>query len=272
MNSPELKINPNGTSDLTINDIIFFIKFNWKLILISCLLGIILSIISIFNVPKLYSGKQTIVLGKVTNPSIYPSGLPIEDIGLLIFKSKNQAKFIDECRYESNDSISSYLNLGSIQIKTSKDIPNAIDISTKQKTQIQVHNCLNELSNLIAKNYSDSTILFIRNYEIIIENQNKLIKKYEDTIKLFNIDRLNIGANLFIYTSLVSDLKKSENILLESTKIRNYFLNNQPYIIGEVEISSKLVNSYLIRIIFGFLMGLIAGTSFILFKAYLRKS
>jgi hypothetical protein len=61
-------------------------------------------------------------------------------------------------------------------------------------------------------------------------------------------------------------------LILELNKIKDYLINNQPYIIGDVEISDKPINSYLIRIIFGFLLGLIVGSSVILFKAYLRKS
>jgi len=266
MNSPEFKINLNSISDLTVNDIIFFIKFNFKLLSISCLLGIILSIIFIFNEPKVYSGHHTMMLGKVTNPSTYPGGLLIEDTSLIILKLKYQAKISEECK--SKNKYFRYLKFPSVEIKTSKNISNALDFFTTQNSQIQVSDCLNELSNLLIKYHLDTTKSLIKDYDDMIENQNLIIKNNKNILKSFKLNDFN---NL-LYVTTVNELNKSQSLILELIKMKSFFLNNQPYVIGDIQISDKPINSYLIRIIFGFLLGLIIGTSIILFKAHLRKS
>ena len=109
----------------------------------------------------------------------------------------------------------------------------------------------------------------VNDYDNIIENQNTIIKNNKNILKSLKLNDLN---NLFLYVTSLNELNKSQSIVLESDKMKSFFLNNLPYVIGDIQISDKPINSYLIRIIFGFLSGLILGTSIILFKAHHRKS
>jgi len=155
-------------AEISIIDILFFIRNNYKFILLSGLIGLVLSIILIAITPRVYEASVQIQMAQISPNSnsnsnsnnMNPLGVSIEESTLLIARLSSPTSFsasvIEACG-KQNDANPGETLAKSIKLSAVKGLNNVVELKTYGPTSEKSYTCANAIFELIK--FSQAQIL-----------------------------------------------------------------------------------------------------------------
>ena len=155
-------------AEISIIDILFFIRNNYKFILLSGLIGLVLSIILIAITPRVYEASVQIQMAQISPNSnsnsnsnnMNPLGVSIEESTLLIARLSSPTSFsasvIEACG-KQNDANPGETLAKSIKLSAVKGLNNVVVLKTYGPTSEKSYTCANAIFELIK--FSQAQIL-----------------------------------------------------------------------------------------------------------------
>jgi hypothetical protein len=226
--------------------------------------GLACSILFLLNKPTFYTGIATVELGKTVNLTNYPNGTPIQEPLQLIFRVKSQLNSNANCILDNVKPF--YLSFQNelISIKTSKSLPNSIEITLTMDSQNKVEGCLADIVKLIIENQSRITKSYTDNLKNQITLERKSVIESGNQIKLLNLNNNNFA---FLYSYYKNQIYLAEVSISNHQKILDFHESNLPILASGIDFSKSENALTTLRILLlGFLFGLFLGLFFCLIK------
>lgn len=165
MTTYELK-ESRVNSEISLLDILSFLKGSWKVIALSGLVGIALSITYLALTPKEYEAIAKITMAQiaVANKDNSPLGVNVEEPALLITRLSSPtsltSKEIEICGYE-NQSDAAFLLSKSIKLAIPKGVPNVLEMKTFGNSPKEARDCAGAIFELIKSTQNQMVIPYI---------------------------------------------------------------------------------------------------------------
>ena len=140
--------------EISLLDVLRFIKNAWKMIAIAALAGIVLSIAYLAVVPRQYEASVQIVMAQfpVANSATNPLGVSVEDPALLITRMSQPTSIspqtIAACGLKNGNDAAISLTK-SMKITPIKGLPNVVDLKVIGSSKEIVLGCTNAIFELI---------------------------------------------------------------------------------------------------------------------------
>jgi LPS O-antigen subunit length determinant protein (WzzB/FepE family) len=192
----EQSFNPNHEDEISLKDILDFLIESWRVIVVSGLLGILVSTAYLVVTPNQYQATAQIQMAQISannnnNNNTNPLGVNIEEPSLLMARLKLPTTYsyevIKACGFENASTPSESL-LSSAKFSTVKEVGSMIELKINRDSKEVAINCAQAL------------------FESIKTSQNQIIKPYIEESK----DRLvKYEARLVSTQYLVSRADKS---------------------------------------------------------------
>lgn len=251
-------------SNLTVEDVLIFLKFNLKILLFFSFVGLACSILFLLNKPTFYTGIATVELGKTVNLTNYPNGTSIQEPVRLIFRVKSQLNSNANCKLDNVKPFHLSFQNELISIKTSKSLPNAIEITLTMDSQNKVEGCLADIVKLIIENQSRITKSYTDSLKNQITLERKSIIESGNQIKLLNLNDTNFA---FLYSYYKNQIYSAEVSISNHQKILDFHESYLPGLASEIDFSKSENALITLRILLiGFLFGFFLGLFFCLIK------
>jgi hypothetical protein len=245
-------------SNLTVEDVLIFLKFNLKILLFFSFVGLACSILFLLNKPTFYTGIATVELGKTVNLTNYPNGTSIQEPVQLIFRVKSQLNSNANCKLDNVKPFHLSFQNELISIKTSKSLPNAIEITLTMDSQNKVEGCLADIVKLIIENQSRITKSYTDSLKNQITLERKSIIESGNQIKLLNLNDNNFA---FLYSYYKNQIYSAEVSISNHQKILDFHESYLPSLASGIDFSKSenaliTLRILLIGLLFGFFLGL----------------
>lgn len=167
---PSSAVSPSPETEISLLDIVLFLKRSWRTILLTGLAGLVLGIAYLFSVPKQYQASAQIQMAqmdatennysanksKTTNPS-NPLTVNIEEPSLLLarlsFPTSYTPEVIAACGLEGQTDAGAIL-AKSIKLSLPKAVTNVLDLKVNAATPEQAMRCANAIFELAKESQS----------------------------------------------------------------------------------------------------------------------
>ena len=223
--SPPL-LDLNGDQEISIIDILRFLKSARKTIAIAGLAGLVLSIAYLAITPKQYEAVAQIVMAQIgaANNNINPLGINIEEPALLVSRMSLPTSFtpqtIAACRLE--DVNNPELTLAkSIKLAPAKGVANVVELKTFGPSQDVALSCANAIFELIKTTQSLILMPYIEEAKI---------KLADDEVRLAKAKELVARADKsgsVMSAAYLSTRDEIRYLLDEITDLKNVVASNQ---------------------------------------------
>lgn len=219
-------LNLNGDQEISIIDILRFLKSGWKTIAIYGAAGIALSIVYLAITPKHYEATAQIAMAQIGAPnnSLNPLGTNIEEPAQLVYRMSMPTSYppqtIAACRM-SNTSIDGAALVKSIKIATAKGVANTVELKTFGPSQEAALSCANAIFELI--NITQSKILapYIDEAKIKLADDEARLNKARDLVARADKSGAVMSA---AYLSTRDEIRY---LLDDITALKNVVISNQ---------------------------------------------
>ncbi len=257
----------DGDSEISLIDILRFLKSAWKMIAIAGLVGIIVSIAYLAIIPKQYEASAKIAMAQIgaannNNNNNNPLGINIEEPALLISRLAQPTSFTQEsilaCGFEGEPEAGAAL-AKAIKLAPPKGVANVVELKTIGDSPQLATQCAGAI------------------FELIKSTQNQIVSPYIEEAKQ---KLAEAKARLLAAQELVSRSDKSGSVMgavyLSTRDEINYLLdkiaalnnvvtNNQnrvtrliaPIYASDVPVSPKKIMAMAVGLFGGFFLGLL---------------
>ena len=223
--SPPL-LDLNGDQEISIIDILRFLKNAWKTIAIAGLAGIVLSIAYLAITPKQYEATAQIVMAQIGTASnnINPLGINIEEPALLVSRMSLPTSFtpqtIATCRLEDVSNPELTLTK-SIKLAPAKGVANVVELKTFGPSQEVALSCANAIFELIKTTQSQILMPYIEEAKIKLVDDEAHLAKAKDLVARADKSGAVMSA---AYLSTRDEIRY---LLDEITALKNVVTSNQ---------------------------------------------
>ncbi|QWD87310.1 hypothetical protein AOC06_01640 [Polynucleobacter paludilacus] len=225
-NSKTSTIQAQDESEISLIDILRFLKSAYKVILVFGVLGIALSIAYLAITPKQYEATAQIAMAQIgtANTNINPLGANIEEPALLVSRMSIPTSFtpqtIAACGVDDSGNAGAILSK-SIKLTPAKGVANVVELKTFGPSQEVALSCANAIFELIKTTQSQILTPYID------EAKSKLA---DDELRLAKAKDLVAKADKFgsvMSTAYLSTRDEIRYLLDEITALKNVVTSNQ---------------------------------------------
>ena len=223
--SPPL-LDINGDQEISIIDILRFLKSAWKTIAIAGLAGIVLSIVYLAITPKQYEATAQIVMAQLgtTNNNPNPLGVNIEEPALLVSRMSLPTSFTPQtmaaCGLADISNSGATLAKG-IKLALAKGVANVVELKTFGPSQEAALSCANAIFELIKTTQSQILMPYIEESKIKLADDEARLAKAKDLVARADKSGSVMSA---AYLSTRDEIRY---LLDEITALKNVVASNQ---------------------------------------------
>ena len=223
--SPPL-LDLNGDQEISLMDILRFLKNAWKTISISGVAGIALSIAYLAIAPKQYEATAQIFMAQLgtTNNNPNPLGVNIEEPALLVSRMSLPTSFtpqtIAACGLVDINNSGATLAKG-IKLAPAKGVANVVELKTFGPSQEAALSCANAIFELIKTTQSQILMPYIEEAKIKLADDEARLAKAKDLVARADKSGSVMSA---AYLSTRDEIRY---LLDEITALKNVVTSNQ---------------------------------------------
>ncbi|MBU3638534.1 Wzz/FepE/Etk N-terminal domain-containing protein [Polynucleobacter sp. AP-RePozz3-80-G7] len=230
MNQPSTDLQQHsdyeGDTEISLNDILRFLKNAWRTVAIAGLAGIALSIAYLAITPKQYEATAQIVMAQIgtANNNLNPLGINIEEPALLVSRMSMPTSFppqtIAACGLEDISNSATTLAKG-IKLAPVKGVVNVIELKTLGPSQEAASSCANAIFLLIKTTQSQILMPYIEEAKIKLLDDEARLAKAKDLVA--RADR----SGSVMSAAYLSTRDEIRYLLDEITALKNVVVSNQ---------------------------------------------
>lgn len=217
--------------EISLIDILLFLKGGWKAIAIFGLAGIVLSVAYLAITPKLYEASAQVIMAQIggvnnnnNNNNINSLGINVEEPALLIARLSSPTSFtpqvIGACSL--SDQVNAGLVLSKlIKLSPAKGVTNVVDIKTIGQTPESSKECMQAIFDLIKTTQSEIIAPYIEEAKVKLADDEVRLAKAKDLVSKADKSDLAMGIN---YLSTRDEIRY---LLGEIGALKNVVSSNQ---------------------------------------------
>ena len=217
----------NSDHEISLLDILRFLKGAWKAIAIFGLIGIALSIAYLAITPKQYEASVQITMaqiGAANNNNINPLGVNIEEPALLIARLSSPTSFTSEviaaCGLQDQENPSVLLSK-SIKLTLLKGVANVVELKTFGPTPQLAQECALAVFDLIKTTQAQIVAPYIEEAKVKLADDEDRLQKAKDLVTRSDKSGSAMSA------SYLSTRDEIRYLLDEITSLKNVVSSNQ---------------------------------------------
>jgi uncharacterized protein involved in exopolysaccharide biosynthesis len=220
--------NDMDTNEISLLDILRFLKGAWKVIAILGLIGVALSTAYLAITPKQYEAVAQITMAQIgaanNNNNINPLGVNIEEPALLIARMSSPTSFtpqvIEACGLQDQANAALALSK-SIKLTLPKGVANVVELKTFGPSPQAAQECNLAIFELIKTTQSQIVAPYIAYAKVKLDDDIERLAKAKDFIAKADKSGSAMGA---AYLSTRDEIRF---LLDEITALKNIILSNQ---------------------------------------------
>ena len=262
MENPQSQIND---SEISLIDILGFLKSAYKTILIFGVFGIAASIAYLVITPKQYEATSQIVMaqiGATNNNNISPLGISIEEPALMIARLSSPTSFtpteLAACGFEGKLDGATAL-AKTIKLAPAKGVPNVVELKTFGNSPEAAKDCTNAIVDFTKKTQAQILAPYIEEAKIKLADDEQRISRAKELVS-----RSDKGGSA-MSAAYLSTRDEIRYLLDEMTGLKNILASNQnratrlvaPIYASDTPISPKKRNVLAAGLFGGLLLGLL---------------
>lgn len=212
--------------EVSLVDILHFLKDTWKASAVTAILGFAVSITYLALAPKKYEAIAHITMAQIRAASnnINPLGVNIEEPALLIARMSSPTSFtpsaIAAC--DLQDQVYGALELSkSIKLTITKGVANVVELKTFGQTSEAARACNFAVFEIIKTTQSQIIAPYIEEAKTKLANDEQRLQKAKDLVAKVDKTDSAIGA---VYLSTRDEIR---DLLDEITSLKNVVTSNQ---------------------------------------------
>lgn len=217
----------NGDSEISLIDILRFLKNAWKAIAIFGALGIALSIAYLAITPKQYEASVQITMaqiGAANNNNISPLGVNVEEPALLISRLSFPTSFTPEamaaCGLQDHANTDASLSK-SIKLTAPKGVASVVELKTLGPTPQAAQECVVAVFELIKITQAQIVTPYIEQAKGKLADDEERLQKAKDLVARFDKSGSAMSA------SYLTTRDEIRYLLDEITALKNLITSNQ---------------------------------------------
>jgi len=276
--------NAHGDFELSLIDVLRFLKSTYKTVLFFGVLGVAVAITYLSITPEKFEARAQIAMAQISVSTKGKFGMGnnissnnimganIEDPALLITRLSNPTSFLpvttDACglRNQSNAGLNLVNN---IKLTIAKGITNVVELKTLGSSQEAAFNCAAAIFELVRESQSQILSPYVSEAKIrLMENQERLEKVRALALKM---DNSGLSATM-LYISTRDEIRY---LLEEIDVLRNVVNNNQnrtAYLISPIYVNdSPVTPKKYMTLVGGLFGGLFLGLLIVLVRQMVAK-
>lgn len=187
-NPREIMLSLSEASEISILDVLVFLKQAYKTILIVGALGALAAIIYLVVTPKQYESFAQISMAQIVasnNGNINPPATNIEEPALLTARLSNPTSFSPEtiaaCGLEGHPNAGALL-AKKIKVAPAKGLPNIVDLKTFGTSPEEAEVCANSIYALIQKTQLQIMAPYIEEVKIRLADDQERLERAKDLV------------------------------------------------------------------------------------------
>ncbi len=262
-------MNQNAYSDqseISLLDILHFFKGTWKVIAITGLAGLIVSVTYLVATPKKFEAVAQIAMAQISaannNNSINPLGVNIEEPSLLISRLSFPTSFpplvLSSCGINESSNLPVTLSK-SIKLTLPKGVANVVELKTLGKSSEVALTCARAIFELIKDTQAQMVAPYIADAKIKLDDDMKRLAKAKDLVAKADKQGSAMGA------AYLSTRDEISFLLDEITALKNVVSSNHnratrviaPIYVSDAPISPKVLFVLVSGLLSGLFLGLI---------------
>lgn len=261
--NPDLNQAESG-AEISLWDILRFLKNAWKTIAIVALVGLALSIAYLVTTPKQYEAVAQITMAQIAaaNNNINPLGINIEEPALLIARMSSPTSFTPEVTAACGlqDQANGALALSkSIKLTLPKGVANVVELKTFGPSPQAAEQCNLAIFELIKTTQSQIVAPYIAGAKVKLDDDVERLAKARDLVAKADKSGSVMGA---AYLSTRDEIRY---LLDEITALKNVVTSNQnratrlvsSVYVGDMPIAPKKRNILAAGLFGGLFLGLL---------------
>jgi len=218
--------------EISLLDILRFLKSAWRIIAIAGLVGIALSVAYLVMTPKQYEATAQIAMAQIgaannnnnNNNNLNPLGINIEEPVLLIARLSSPTSFNPEeiaaCGFEGKPNGAAAL-VKAIKITPAKGVPNIVELKTYGSSPAVAKSCADAIFNFIKKSQANILAPYIEEAKIKLLDDEQRIDKAKELVS-----RSDKGGSA-LSAAYLSTRDEIRYLLDEMTGLKNILVSNQ---------------------------------------------
>jgi LPS O-antigen subunit length determinant protein (WzzB/FepE family) len=215
-------------SEISLMDILRFLKGAYKTILIFGVLGIAAAITYLVITPKQYEATAQIVMAQIgaanNNNNISPLGINIEEPALMIARLSNPMSFtpaeLAVCGFEGKPDGAAAL-AKSIKLTPAKGVPNVVELKTFGPSSEAAKSCANAIFDFTKKTQAQIVAPYIEEAKIKLSDDEQRINRAKELVS-----RSDKGGSAMSAAYLLTR-DEIRYLLDEMTGLKNILASNQ---------------------------------------------
>lgn len=230
-----IKTSPNSDDaqqhqedEISLLDIVLFLKRTWKLIAVAGLLGVACSMIYLAITPSQYQASAQIQMAQIGASSnknnLNPSGVNVEEPGLLIARLSTPTSFTPEaitaCGLEGVKDANSVL-AKSIKLSLPKGVANVVDLKTTGQTPQGAAQCATAIFDLIKNTQAQIVKPYSEEASVKLADSEERLARAKDLVLRADKSGSGMGA------AYLSTRDEISYLLDEIAALKNMLVNNQ---------------------------------------------
>jgi len=243
--------------EISLNDLVDFIKSNWKRIVLFGIVGLLLSSAYVVLAPREYGAIWQMVMAQLSNNNnLSNSENPVALIERLRFPTTYPVEVQQQCGMQHDKDIGDYLNQR-LEVQVINNLPNAVQFKYRANSQAQAKQCAEALvmmvvqqqQGLIESQLTVSKIQLARYQKSLAEEKRNFEKMNNDIIGfayLARIERLTFLRERI--DALQTDIFLDQNYPAKLTA---------PIYASSKPIAPKVRLVLMLGILFGLMLGLL---------------
>lgn len=258
-------IPPNQDDEISLIDILRFLKKSWKTIAITALVGLALAMTYLAITPKQYEAVAQIAMaqiGATNNNNISPLGVNIEEPALLIARVSSPSSFtpqvIAACGLQDQANAALALSK-SIKFTIPKGVANMVELKTFGPSPQVAEQCNLAIFELIKTTQSLIVAPYIADAKVMLDDDIERLAKAKDLVAKADKSSAAIGA------AYISTRDEIRYLLDEIAALKNVVITNQsrvtrlvsPIYAGDMPIAPKQRNILTAGLFGGLFLGLL---------------
>lgn len=256
--------NDVDANEITLIDILRFLKSAWKEISMFGLVGLALSIAYLVMTPKQYEASVQIAMAQIgaTNNNISPLGVNIEEPALLILRLSSPTSFTPEaiaaCGLQDQSNAGMLLSK-SIKLTAAKGVAGVVELKTFGGTPQSAQACALGVFDLIKATQSQIVAPYIEESKVKLADDEDRLQKAKDLVARSDKSGSAMSA------SFLSTRDEIRYLLDEITALRNVVTSNKnratrmvtPIYASDMPIAPKKRMALAAGLLAGFFLGLL---------------
>ena len=265
----------NKEDEISLLDILLFLKRSWKTIVAFGAIGLVIAAIFLLTLPKQYQAIAQIQMAQVANiasNNISPLGVNIEEPSLLIARMSFPTSFtsdeITQCGLDGKESAASIL-AKSIILSQPKGITNVVELKIVANNPEYAQKCASAIFNLIKTSQEKIVSPYIAEAKIKLADDEIRLTKAKDLV--LKADK----SGSLMSAAYLSTRDEIRYLLDEITALQNFVASNTnratrlvaPIYIHETTNSTKKQ----VILAIGLMVGIFTGLLIALFRQVIAK-